>query len=214
MLIRAVIFDLDGTLLDSVADLSVSVNHARSQFGLSPLPQSEVAGYVGDGVWLLIERSFKGTGVDIEAARKIMAAHYETQMFRQTRPYPGVAETLPLLTQKKAVATNKPGRFVSPLLEKGGILKYFDLIVGGDTLKVMKPDPAVVGHVSAVLGVPAGEIAVVGDHRTDLELARRCGCISVFCEYGIGRDDGIPADFRIREFRELIPILASGRATG
>lgn len=209
MLIRAIIFDLDGTLLDSVADLAVSVNHARGHFGLSPIPQSEVAGYVGDGVRLLLERSFKGTGVETEDARKVMAAHYEVQMFKQTRPYPGVAETLPLLPQKKAVATNKPERFVRPLLEKRDILQFFDMIVGGDTLPVMKPDPAVVDHISTELKVPAGEIAIVGDHRTDLELARRCGCKSVFCEYGIGRQDGIPATWSIKTFSELTGIFGT-----
>ncbi|MFH0920608.1 MAG: HAD-IA family hydrolase [Fibrobacterota bacterium] len=205
--VSALIFDLDGTLLDTAEDLAASVNFARLHFELPALPVRTVTGYVGDGVNLLIERSFAGTGIQLETAKPVMSGHYKEHMLDLTRPYPGVAETLARLLQKKAVATNKPAEFVPGLLAHFGLDGFFELIVGGNSLPVRKPDAAIVDYVAQKLGIDKLEIVVVGDHRTDLALGQNAGIRTVFCEYGIGHDDGMVPTARIRTFSELQTIF-------
>jgi phosphoglycolate phosphatase len=114
---------------------------------------------------------------------------------------------LAALPQKKAVVTNKATEFVPPLLAHFEIAAYFDLIVGGNTLPMRKPDPSIVDYVADKLAVAKHEIVVIGDHKTDLSMARDAGIRSVFCEFGIGRDDGIAPTARIRSFSELLEIF-------
>ena len=205
--VSALIFDLDGTLLDTGRDLSNSINHARETFGLPPLPESILTGFIGDGVNRLIERAFNGTGITLEQAKPHFTSHYQAHMLDNTRPYPGVAETLPGLPYKKAVVTNKSAEFVPGLLTRFNLSGYFDLIVGGNTLPVFKPDPLIVDHVAEKLGVSKREIVVIGDHKTDLLLAKNAGIRCVFCNYGIGRDDGMKPTARIDAFSELKSIF-------
>jgi len=201
--VTALIFDLDGTLIDSAQDLTNAVNHARTHFNLQPLPLAEVTSYIGDGVIKLLERSFRDTGIPVTESLPIMAAHYNAHMLDNTRPYPGVVETLPKLPQIKAVVSNKPQEFVPELLKQFGILQHFALCVGGNTLAHHKPHPDIIAHVAGKLNVPQEEIVVVGDHKPDLEMARMCGIRSVFCEYGIGNDGGITPTWRIKRFGDL-----------
>jgi len=208
VLIKALIFDLDGTLVNSVQDLTNSINHARSHFSLPPLSTTTVATFVGDGVDLLIERSFTGTSISVPEAKPIMAAYYEAHLFDQTRPYPGVPETLQRLPFRKVVATNKSAQFSIPLLKQCGLLDFFEVIIGGESLPVRKPDPAIVAHLAAKLEVKPDELVMVGDHRTDLEMATLSGIRSVFCEYGIRHTGEFRPTWRIQKFPELIELFS------
>ncbi len=201
--VSALVFDLDGTLLDSARDLADAVNHARGCFKLDPLPVSVVTSYIGNGVVKLLERSFIDTDIPVEKIRPIMAAYYNDHMLDHTRPYPGVSETLVKLPQIKAVVSNKPQEFIPELLKKFDLLGYFSLIIGGNTLSHQKPHVSIIEHVSKQLLIPIAETVIIGDHKPDLEMAEMCGIRSVFCEYGIGNDGGIKSTWRIKEFREL-----------
>lgn len=201
--VSLLVFDLDGTLMDTVADLANAINHARVSFGLPPLPEKTVGSFVGDGLKKLVERSFMDTGVPFEKAAKTASDHYRAHMFDCTRLYDGVAETLPLLAFRKALVTNKPAEYIPPLLSKFGLDGRFDLAIGGATLPFLKPDPRIIDHISHTLKVSKDGIVVIGDYRTDLEMARDSGVRSVFCRYGIGHNGGVSSTWTISNFREL-----------
>ncbi|OGS36523.1 MAG: hypothetical protein A2293_14260 [Elusimicrobia bacterium RIFOXYB2_FULL_49_7] len=202
------LFDLDGTLLDTVTDLANAINYTRNTFKLSPLPESLVATYVGDGIQKLIERSFKDAPqLSLKEAQEIAGKHYNTHLFDNTKPYPGVIATLRLLPQKKAIITNKPARFLPTLLKKTGLLPFFDVYVGGDTLPNLKPDPRIAYYTMEMMGAKPETTLVIGDHHTDMMLAENAGLKSVFCDYGIGKDGGTLPTFRISFFNDLINIV-------
>jgi len=204
--IRGIIFDLDGTLIDSVNDLCVSINFGREHFGLNPLPNSVISSYVGDGIDNLILRSFADSEIETGKAKPVVTAHYEKNMMKTTSLYPGVKDTLPVLPQSKIIVTNKPEKFVAPILDTLGIIGHFTAIIGGDTLPDIKPHKNVGLTAIKMLSLKPDEIIVVGDHSTDLELALNCGMKSVFCKYGIGRTNGKPATWTINAFSELTQI--------
>ncbi|MBL8029588.1 MAG: HAD-IA family hydrolase [Fibrobacteres bacterium] len=207
MPVKGLIFDLDGTLIDSAADLCSSVNFGRRKFDLPELSLKTVASFVGDGITNLIIRSFKDTGVTVEEALPIVAAHYKVHSMDTTRPYPGVAETLPLLKQKMCIVTNKPEGFVPAMLKSFGIYHYFEFVIGGDSLPNRKPHPSVGYYAAEKLGLKTTEIAVVGDHCADLELAINCSMQSIFCNYGIGLKKGFAPTVEISEFSALTSVL-------
>jgi phosphoglycolate phosphatase len=206
-LIRGIIFDLDGTLLDSAPDLCSSINHARKYFGLSSLPMPLITSYVGSGINNLIRLSFEGSDISVEKAKPIVADHYEEHCLDTSKPYPGVLETLPQIIQKKCIVTNKPEAFVPPMLKAFGMNDYFDFIIGGDTFIERKPHPSVGYLAIGKLNLSPDQIIVVGDHHADIELANNCGMKSVFCTYGIGSAGGLQATYTITKFNELMDIL-------
>lgn len=207
--VSALIFDLDGTLLNSAQDLAIAVNHARAAFQLPPLSTARITTYIGDGITKLLERSFQGSEITVEQAHPVMSSFYGEHMLDNTRPYPGVAETLAKLPQPKVVVSNKPQEFVPRLLEKFELLQHFKFIVGGDTLPVKKPHASIVEYVEQKLDIPISEIVVVGDHKPDLEMAYLCGIRSVFCEYGIGNMGGLSPTWKIREFSDLVGLFGT-----
>ena len=159
---RAVLFDLDGTLVDSVPDLCAAVNQALAGLGRAPLSEEEVRGYVGDGARVLLARALDRSMVGHEDPAQVdqawhpFMAAYEAQLCVRSQLYPGVAETLRGLHgegYRLGVVTNKPARFVAPLLEHLGVLDCFEVCVGGDSLPQRKPDPAPLVHAMAALEV-------------------------------------------------------------
>jgi len=190
---RAVLFDLDGTLVDSVPDLCAAVNQVLTGLGHSLLSEAEVRGYVGDGARLLLARALsrnmaghENTAQVDQAWGPFMAA-YEAQLCVQSRLYPGVAETLRQLRGKGyrlGVVTNKPMRFVAPLLEHLGVLDCFGVCVGGDSLPQRKPDPAPLVHAMAALEVTATATAMVGDSLNDIRAGQAAGCLVIAVSYG------------------------------
>ena len=202
------VFDLDGTLADSREDLTASVNAMRARFGLKRLPVEQVAGYVGEGMRLLIERSLADSpGTPIEEAMRIFSAHYSEHCLDRTRPYPGVMETLARLSEraKLAVASNKPEAMTVRMLEAFGIAPMLSAIIGGDTLRNRKPDPEPVLEIMRRAGKTASVTLVVGDGWTDIAAGKAAGAKTCYVP-GIG--DPVKAaaagpDFRISDIREL-----------
>jgi phosphoglycolate phosphatase len=206
-LIKVVIFDFDGTLFDTRADITDAVNYARRQFGLSEHSVEAVTGMVGYGVEFLTERAFEDSNVSKEQALPVVMEYYRAHPGDKAAPYPGVVETLPKIQADRAVVSNKPERLIRSLLRTHDLDPLFRYVVGGDTFSVRKPDPFPVRFLQAEFNVATEEILVVGDHVPDVEMARKAGTRSVFCRYGFGRLLADGADFEIDRFDEILGIL-------
>lgn len=197
---KLVLFDLDGTLIDSVPDLAAAVDRMLALRGRPPAGVERVRDWVGNGAAVLVARALAGSiehaGIDSaparEALRDFLAAYAESHEL--TRVYPGVTVLLDWLAQRRipmAVVTNKPERFVGPLLEHKGLGGYFAWLVGGDTLAQQKPDPAPLRHVLALAGVAPEQALFIGDSRNDVQAARAAGMPVAAVTYGYNHGEPI-----------------------
>lgn len=190
------LFDLDGTLIDSVGDLTIAVNLLRAELDLAPLEISRVREFVGDGAAMLAKRSLPEGAFSEERLERFLTLYGEN-LRKKTIVYPGIPEFLEMHRgEKMAVVTNKPYRFSIELLEGFGLLPYFPVVFGGESCETKKPDPAPVRHALESLGSDPATAVFIGDHHTDLRAGRAAGVRTCFCAYGIGHDGGIPYDFR------------------
>jgi phosphoglycolate phosphatase len=209
--IKALLFDLDGTLIDSVTDLANSVNHTLATVGLPPHTREEIKSFVGDGVQKLIKRSLGKTHQEkFTNAFNIFMAHYEDHCTDNTVLYPGTAQVLPDLAKdySLAVLTNKSERFTHKILKALEIDQYFNYVLGGDSLATKKPDPAGILFLAEQWQLdPGKEILMVGDHATDIEVGQKAGCRTVFIDGGIGVTRGLAPDFTIGSIAELPDLL-------
>jgi len=209
-----VMFDLDGTLLDSAPDLAAAVDAMLERLGRPPAGLAKVRLWIGNGARVLVRRALADDmehgRVDAAAADEALALFMELYggSHALTRVYPGVLDSLALLRSlgvRLAVITNKPERFVAPLLADLG-LGEFDWIVGGDTLPQQKPDPAGLLHVMAQAKVPAEHALFIGDSRNDIRAARAAGVRCVALSYGYNHGEPIAneaPDLVIDDLREL-----------
>lgn len=191
--IHAIAFDLDGTLVDSIADLCTAANHMRASLNLSPLPAAELTTYVGDGLSSLVHRTLSGSkdGQVDEASWTqgftTFIAYYRNHLSVHTRPYPQVETALALFRTRGlplAVITNKNEILAVELLCQLGLADAFSLIVGGDTLAEKKPSPMPLLHTAEVLGVPIGNLLMVGDSANDILAAKAAGALSCGVTWG------------------------------
>jgi phosphoglycolate phosphatase len=186
---RLAIFDLDGTLVDSVDDLAAAVNHALARAGLPLRSRDEVRTFIGDGARVLLERSVGPRRDKLEEALASWREHYAAHLLDQTRPYPGVADALSRAGRALAVQTNKPGPMARRILEGLGLLSRFAVVMGGGEAPA-KPDPAGVRAILARVGVGPGEAVFVGDSLVDLATARNAGLTFVGVTWGlVSRED-------------------------
>lgn len=195
---RLVMFDLDGTLVDSVPDLATAVDRMLVELGREPAGVERVRQWVGNGARVLVRRALAG-GLDHSAvgeAETEQALARFLELYADCHElitlYPGVHELLEALSTaavELAVVTNKPERFVAPLLEQVGLGGYFRWIIGGDTLPQQKPDPAALLQVMRLAGVSQEQSLFVGDSRSDVLAARAAGvpCVAVSYGYNHGR---------------------------
>ena len=207
MITQLLIFDLDGTLIDSRKDLAAGINHMRAHYGLEPLALEIVSGYIGNGVRQLVERSLKEAAVDIDEALRINKEYYFANLTVHTYLYPGVEEGLHLLEQaghKLALLTNKPGDPSRTILRHFGLDGLFTSIIGGGDVAHLKPEPDGVFHCLAAAAVDASNTWMVGDHYTDLAVAQNAGVKSAFVRYGFGEERDYKPDAYFASFSELV----------
>lgn len=213
--IKAIIFDLDGTLIDSVDDLANSVNHTLAKLDLPLHTREEIKGFVGDGVQKLIKRSLGDASAErFGDAFTIFMEHYGAHCTDNTLLYPGVAEILPELAQNYylGLITNKSIKFSITILQVLGIYSYFKEVLGGNSLSTKKPDPEGIFYMADKWGLTPGQIVMVGDHATDIEVGQRAGCKTVFIKSGIGEKRGLVPDLVIQSINELPDWISSSRS--
>lgn len=209
-LIKAIFFDLDGTLIDSLLDLANSVNYGLASQGLPPRTAAEVQRFIGDGVQKLIARAVGEAHHALSAAvLDIFTDHYQAHCTDNTALYDGVAETLLLLQPhyRLGVLTNKSLAFSEKILRTLAIRPFFEEILGGDSLASRKPDPAGLLHLAAKWHLSPAQTVMVGDHATDIRTGRAAGARTVFCRHGIGHAQGMRPDAVIESLRELPGII-------
>jgi phosphoglycolate phosphatase len=210
------VFDLDGTLVDSVPDLRAALNEMLRERGRPPLSPTEVKRMVGDGAPAMVARALAASGGDPAGGAGALARFldiYEANAVRLTRPYPGVRETLEALRRlgyRTAICTNKPQRATMAVIEGLGFLPLFDGIAGGDRFSVKKPDP---GHLLGVIGELGGGVestVMIGDNEHDAAVARAAGVPLVLMRYGYARvaPQSLAADALLEHFAELPVALA------
>jgi phosphoglycolate phosphatase len=180
---RLAIFDLDGTLVDSVDDLAASVNHALAAVGLPLRSTAEVRGFVGEGARVLLERSVAPHVERVEEALAAWHAHYEAHLLDRTRLYPGLRAVLEGAGRVLAVHTNKPGPLARKILAGLGVLDRFAVVVGGGEAP-RKPSPAGVHAIQARVGAAPEDTVFVGDSAVDAATARAAGVPFVAVTWG------------------------------
>ncbi|MFT7824112.1 MAG: phosphoglycolate phosphatase [Sulfurimonas sp.] len=216
-----ILFDLDGTLIDSVPDLVVAVNHMLRSLEYPEYNEDMIRTWVGNGAQMLVKRALSGDvivdedldPVLFEDAFEHFMNYYGKHICVSTAAYPKVGETLRTLKKERyrlAIVTNKPYGFIAPILEALGLNGLFEFCVGGDSLPKRKPDPLPLMHVCEKLGVPVEKTIMVGDSKNDILAAQAAGMDSVGVTYGYNYGEGIDVyspDAVIDQFSELSTLL-------
>jgi phosphoglycolate phosphatase len=207
-----VIIDLDGTLLDTAADLAAAANAMLAGLGRPALPVERVARYVGKGAEVLVHRALTGTldgrvgAAEFEPAMRAFLVHYQRENGRHARLYPGVREGLEAMRAKSlrlAVVTNKPAAFTGPLLAMTGVADFFELVVSGDTVARKKPDPMPMLHVCERFRLAPARMVAIGDSMNDVLAARAAAIPVVAVPYGYNEGQ----DVRSLEVDAIVPTL-------
>jgi phosphoglycolate phosphatase len=206
--ISGFLFDLDGTLIDSLEDLTISVNVVRQYFQLEKLTVDTITNYVGDGPGTLIKRVLKGYGEDqIQEGMAVFKKHYWEHCTDHTRPFHGVIPTLEHFRDKpKAVITNKSYQATCEILSRLNLSSYFALVLGGDSTPLPKPDPYPIQKTLSLLNLSLSTTVIVGDGATDIEAGKRAGILTCAATYGLRPKfflESLSPDFMIDHFAQL-----------
>lgn len=199
---KLLIFDLDGTVINSALDLALAINHTLTTLERDTFSLEIIDRWVGNGALTLVKRALSGQRTINEALDEALVAHaldifltfYAQNLCTATVAYPQVAQTLTTLTEKGyrlAIVTNKPFEFVSPILVKLGLDGIFELVLGGDSLAQKKPHPAPLLHVCKTLGVRIEQSMMIGDSKNDILSANACGMHSIAVTYGYNYGEDI-----------------------
>jgi phosphoglycolate phosphatase len=213
----AIVFDLDGTLVDSLPDMLRAMNCLLADLGRSAARPDQIRGWVGDGARVLVERGLEATGgLPDQSVSELVAryiGHYQGHAAHETRLYPGVRETLEGLKaagHKLAVCTNKPYALSVEVLDALNLSDLFEAVLGGDSVAVKKPDPGHLRATLAAMGASAERALMVGDSGNDVAAARGAGVPVVAVSFGYARIDPrqLGADEVIDDFTQL-PVVAA-----
>jgi phosphoglycolate phosphatase len=209
------IFDLDGTLVDSVGDIADALNRTLAELGLPPYADGAVARMVGSGVRELVRRALgPERQVHLDRAVARYRAHYEAQPVRRTSLYLGVAPTLDALAGvDKAVATNKPGALARRVVEELGIARHFVAVLGEDDVGRAKPDPLIVDVLRGKTGAARGRTLYIGDSLVDAATAEAARVDLALVTYGYADPATItahPAKFHLQRFGDTLSVVSSG----
>jgi len=211
--VRALIFDLDGTLIDSKRDLVHSVNVMLREMGRAELREETISRYIGQGAPQLVGRAL-GEGATEEEHKRALQfflGYYEEHKMDTTRAYPGVAEALEELAElPMAILTNKPARISVRILGELGLKRYFRAIYGGNSFETKKPDPLGANTILREFGAAAQEALLIGDSEVDVQTARNAGTLAATVNYGFGVHDRAahPADIYLDRLTDLVSLLA------
>src|SRR5277367_2274733 len=212
--VQALIFDLDGTLIDSQQDLINATNATLRELGRGELPAVTVSSFIGHGAAKLVSRALGPNATEREQsdALQIFLRRYEASKLDYTRAYAGVPEALEkLFPMPMAVLTNKPLLPSRQILESLGLAKYFGPIYGGDSFATRKPDPLGAQEILRQFAVAPGDALLIGDSEVDVQTARNAGMLAAAVNYGFGVHDRakFPADFYLERLTNLVPLLHS-----
>ena len=215
--VRAVLFDLDGTLLDSIPDLSEACHRMMVELGRPPHAIDVIRTFVGKGMLNLVRRCLVESGSagesEVEAAVDVFRRHYAEVNGASTLIYDGVLPALEALREQgvlMACVTNKPAAFTGPLLERMGLAGFFDATVSGDTLAEKKPHPAPLLHACRLLGAEVAEALMIGDSANDADAARAAGMPVLLVTYGYSEGvavDSIECDGLISSLLDALPLI-------
>ncbi len=204
---RYLLFDLDGTLVDSVTDLADSLNLLSQELSQPALTTEQVREMVGDGAVKLIKRAFGEENYQRQQLLRFLEIYGE-RLTRTTRCYPGIKELLlnhP--AERLAVVTNKPYQLSVDLLAGLGLTKYFKVVIGGDSYPKKKPHPLPVHKALELLGADPQQAVMIGDHHTDLHSGQAAGIATCFCAYGLGNTGGVEPDYLAKTSQDLLRLF-------
>ncbi len=218
---EALLFDLDGTLADTIVQLAKAARASAVSLGLNPPAQNTVQEYVGNGVNMLLARVIAGrfdvslNELDqdlLKKARNVFNQVYSEGLKSDYRIYDGVIEGLKYFKSigiKLAVVTNKPQIFAQPLLKCMGIYDYFDFVLGGEVIKQRKPDPTPIIHCLENLGVSKDKAVMIGDSDNDILAGLKAQVCTVFFTYGYNRAnlDKLDIDYKFDSFNQLTDLI-------
>ena len=219
----AVVWDLDGTLVDSAADIATSLNRLLGENQLAALDEARIRNMIGEGVAVLIRRGFAEHGVTPDArhleqlVERFLVVYAEVAT-ASTRLFPGAREALKSLSEaglRQAICTNKPESITRQVITGLGIAGYFDVVIGGDTLPRNKPDPLPLRTALERLQATPERSLMVGDSAIDVQTAHAAGVGVVFVTFGYGPGPSHPheADYLVADFAEL-PAVVAGHSAG
>lgn len=212
MTIRAVLFDLDGTLVDSLEDLTDAVNHMLTSFSKNPLSSTEVRNMVGKGARNLVQQALgMESPTDIEHGLRLFMKFNTDHIADKSRLYTGAREILENLAAygiRMAIISNKGATLSRMILEKLAIADFFEIICGGDTFPEMKPSPLPLKLVIDKLGIKSNEVFMVGDSINDIQAGKHAGIATIGCTWGYGDPDELQeADHLAGSCNEITVIL-------
>jgi N-acetyl-D-muramate 6-phosphate phosphatase len=218
--VRAILFDLDGTLLDTAPDMVGALNALRGEQGCAPLPYEEVRPAVSHGAARILKTGFPNALPDQAAALQGRYLEiYRCALSRETQLFPGMQRVLDVLAGRRlklGIVTNKPAWLTEPLLEEMGLRARFDCVVSGDTVAERKPHPLPLLHAAMLAGTAPRECVYVGDAERDIQAAHAAGMQALVADYGyLGAGEDSTAwggDGHLRQAADILDWLdASGR---
>jgi len=214
---RVVVFDFDGTLADTWRDLQTALNRTLADTGLPPVEGPQVRAWIGDGALKLLANALpenERAPERLEGHYERFRTHYDRCCLDTTELYPGISQCLESLSHDRlAVLSNKPARFLDRIIDGLGIKGVFGAVLGGDTLAIRKPDPAVLSEAVGRLGVRPSEIWMIGDSAIDVETGRAAGARTIGCAWGLrGREElrAAGVEFLLEHPREIAPLILRG----
>jgi len=214
--LKAVFFDLDGTLIDSSEDLANSINFMLKALNKKEFDPETIKTWVGNGAAILVKRALSG-GMEIKdidetlfnRAKEIFLNHYKNNLCIKTALFPEVKETLKKIPHKKAIITNKPYEFVKPILKKLDI-DMFELVLGGESLPEKKPSPLPLLHACKYFNITPDEAIMVGDSKNDILAAKNAGIKVIALNYGYNQGEDITKynpDFVFEKFSDILKVI-------